>query len=118
MYELINIRQIPGEKRRRWFTSVDMDLIIWFNADHNPSNFELCYNKQTHEKSLRWSASGIEHSAVDGGENTPGRYKSTPVLREASRFDADKIKSLFAVECTSLPADIVEFVMSALDNPA
>ena len=118
MYELISIRQIPGEKRRRWFTSLDMDLILWFDAEHNPVSFELCYNKQTHEKSLRWRASGIEHSVVDSGENNPGRYKSTPMLRDANHFDAAMIKSLFAAECTNLPPDIVEFVVKALSIPA
>jgi len=28
MKELIKVRQIPGESKRRWFSSADFDLIV------------------------------------------------------------------------------------------
>lgn len=93
-----------------------MDLIIWFDSDNTLVSFELCYDKQTHEKALRWSSSGIEHSSVDSGENSPGKYKSTPVLRESRHFDVLRVQDLFAKESTGLPHEITEFVTTELSK--
>ncbi len=114
--ELKHTRQIPGENKRRWFTSLDMDLIVWFGPENNPVSFELCYNKQANERSLRWSLSHVSHSSVDSGEQEPGKYKATPVLVEASYFDVSKVQRLFTAESTQLPQEISDFVMSALQT--
>jgi len=92
-----------------------MDLIVWLDSKDKPVSFELCYDKQTYEKALRWSPSGFVHSSVDSGENSPGKYKSTPVLRESRHFDDKKVHSLFIAESSQLPEDIKDFVVSALD---
>ena len=89
---------------------------MWFEPDNNPVSFELCYNKQTIENALRWSTSGVIHSSVDSGEEHPGKYKATPVLREASYFDVGKVQQLFVEECKQLPHEISDFVMSALQT--
>lgn len=93
-----------------------MDLIVWFGPENKPVNFELCYNKQANENALRWSPSGVIHSSVDSGEEHPGKYKATPVLREASNFDIRKVQRLFTSECKQLPQEISDFVMSALQT--
>lgn len=116
LYELKHTRQIPGENKRRWFTSLDMDLIVWLENDNKPVSFELCYNKQTHENSLRWSTSEVIHGSVDGGEDQPGKYKATPVLREVSYFDVDRVQSIFSEECHQIPQEITNFVMVALQS--
>lgn len=52
MKEDIHVRQIQGERTRRWFSSKDFDLIIWNNADHSFAGFELCYDKMSCERSI------------------------------------------------------------------
>ena len=116
LLELKNARQISGENKRRWFTSVDMDLITWVDIENKPINFELCYDKGLNEKSLRWSPSGFVHSAVDDGENNPGKYKSTPILRETSHFEAGRVHGLFLAESAQLPDEIKNFVIAILEN--
>ena len=34
-------RQHPGEPRRRWFTSVALDLIVWYDPTGRPAGFQL-----------------------------------------------------------------------------
>lgn len=78
--EDLHVRQISGERQRRWFYSDDFDLIVWLNGDGAFAGFELCYDKQQAEHSILWDpAGGFRHMAVDDGESRPGRYKATPM---------------------------------------
>ncbi len=116
LLELQNVRQIPGERRRRWFSSPDLDLIVWIDTDDKPAGFELCYDKKRQEKALRWSPSGFAHMVVDDGEGRPGRHKSSPVLTGQGAFDADRIYKHFIAECRQLPEEIMNFIMSIFEN--
>ena len=78
MKEWVGVRQIPGESKRRWFSSAEFDLIVWVSDSHDFSGFELCYDKLHNEHSILWSkAKGFCHMAVDDGskdrENTRER---------------------------------------------
>lgn len=41
LIEVRNVRQIPGESTRRWFSSRDFDLIVWISEDEGFIGFEL-----------------------------------------------------------------------------
>jgi len=115
--ELIQVRQIPGDRRRRWFFSEDFDLIVWFNDDGTFAGFELCYDKSRIQRSLAWrQAAGFSHMAVDDGENRPGKYKATPVLVPDGYFDARRIHSAFARECVSLPTEVADYVLQTIEK--
>ena len=115
MRELIQVRQIPGDPRRRWFFSDDFDLIVWFNDDGTFAGFELCYDKKQTKRSLVWRLSGgFTHMAVDDGENRPGKYKATPILVPDGYFDATRIHSAFAKESISLPKEVADYVMQII----
>jgi hypothetical protein len=115
MKEFINVRQIPGELKRRWFSSNEFDLIVWLADDERLSGFELCYDKQGKQRSLRWSdAGGFQHMAVDDGEQVPGKYKETPVLIADGRFDADQVHSDLSAVSHLLPVEIAEYVLGAI----
>jgi hypothetical protein len=116
LHELKHTRQLAGENRRRWFTSPDMDLIVWFDAAAQPVNFELCYDKHMQEKSLRWSPAGISHSRVDSGETSPGRHKCSPVHVATACLDAAALYRLFQAESSNLPVTLSEFVLRALHH--
>ena len=62
--ELADIRQVPGEPRRRWFSSPDLDLIVWLDDADTMLGFQLCYDKSRGERALTWRADrGYDHYA-------------------------------------------------------
>ena len=115
MKEHLNVRQIPGESKRRWFHSENFDLIVWLSDDQGFSGFELCYDKQRSEHSIAWSKPrGFTHMAVDDGEQRPGKYKASPVLVADGRFDAQRVYASFLTASTALPREVAIFVLKAL----
>ncbi|MFZ4540082.1 hypothetical protein [Propionivibrio sp.] len=115
MQELVNVRQISGEPKRRWFYSDDFDLIIWLHQDGSIAGFELCYNKKQAESSLVWRlAGGFTHMAVDDGEASSGKYKQTPILIPGGYFDAKQVHAAFAKECSSLPEEVATQVLQCI----
>lgn len=117
MKECTNVRQIPGERKRRWFSSENFDLIVWLNEGGSFAGFELCYDKTTFERSLIWRLiTGFTHMAVDSGEHRSGRYKATPLLMPYGVFDAARIRSTFAAESAALPGEVSSYVLMALDR--
>ena len=117
MREDINIRQIPGDLRRRWFSSADFDLIVWFNDDGGFAGFQLCYDKAGIERSLVWRPSGgFSHMVVDDGEHRYGKHKASPVLVPDGYFDARRIRGAFFSEAASLPEEIKSYVLETLER--
>jgi len=117
MREDIHVRQIHGDRKRRWFSSNDFDLIVWLNDDGTFAGFDLCYDKTPIERSLVWRpTTGFAHMTVDDGEHRPGKYKATPVLVPDGYFDALRIYSAFAKESHSLPKDVAAYVLGTLEK--
>lgn len=117
MREDINIRQIPGDLRRRWFSSADFDLIVWFNDDGGFAGFQLCYDKAGIERSLVWRpCGGFSHMVVDDGEHRYGKHKASPVLVPDGYFDARRIRGAFFSEAASLPEEIKSYVLETLER--
>ena len=116
MQEVLKPRQVPGEPRRRWFASLDLDLIVWCDTAGAPVAFQLCYDKGRTEHAITWEPStGLLHNAVDDGEFHIGlRHKATPVLAPDGVLDLDQIAARFAAESHDLPADIAAFVSARL----
>ena len=121
--EIVDVRQVPGEPKRRWFFSDDIDLIVWLDDSGEPVSFQLCYlcyDKLLSEHGLTWEPeSGFVHFVVDGGEQG-GRfqYKSTPILVADEHFDAKRVTSRFTRVSGQLPSVIVEFVTERLRQHA
>lgn len=96
-----------------------MDFIVWFNSDNEPIGFELCYDKKGLEKALNWGQSGFVHTAVDDGENRPGKYKASPVHIVDGEPEINRIYSQFLQESSSVPEKLVQFALAALScHPA
>ncbi len=115
MKEHLNVRQIPGESKRRWFHSENFDLIVWLSDDQGFSGFELCYDKQRSEHSITWHKSrGFVHMAVDDGEQRPGKYKASPILAADGRYEGQRVYSEFLKSCTAIPKEVAVFVLMAL----
>ncbi|MCE1227263.1 MAG: hypothetical protein LWW87_12390 [Geobacteraceae bacterium] len=116
LLEFKNVRQFPNEPTRRWFSSPDMDFIVWFNTDNEPISFELCYDKKGLEKALNWGQTGFVHTTVDDGENRPGKYKASPVHIADGEPEINRVYSQFLQESSSVPEKLVQFALAALSS--
>jgi hypothetical protein len=117
--EIRNVRQVPGELRRRWFTSETMDLIVWIDDTNGPTQLQLCYDKgrRRSERALTWKfGAGYTHTAVDDGEIGNGRYKSTPILVADGGFNTERVNNLFLKDGAELPSDIMLFVTTKIQE--
>ena len=114
--EIKNVQQIAGESRRRWFSSTDMDLIVWYDEGDSLAGFELYYNKNIQEHVFIWRAGGgFAHLAVDDGEQKPVLdYKEAPILIPDGQIDPNRIRNLFEGSCENLPAEVVALVRRKL----
>lgn len=119
LIELRNARQIANEPARRWFTSPDMDLVVWLDQSGQPAGFQLCYDKSQQEKALTWRGDGsLSHAVVDAGEPHDMKYKASPVLLRGSAADLAAIADGFRKEAGVLPPVITSFVLQVLARPA
>lgn len=115
LQEVLNVRQISGESRRRWFTSADMDLTVWFDDRDRITGFELCYDKGANERAVRWrEGEGFLHERVDDGEGRPGRYKGTPILLPDGALDSKKVSRLFKENSREIDGSVADMVHRTL----
>jgi hypothetical protein len=109
--EIINVRQVKGDLRRRWFSCSTMDLVVWFDQSDSPVGFQYCYDKGSAERALTWTLeSGFSHMAIDDGEGGGLQQKASPILVADGNFDAVRNIDLFLKNSQCLPAEILDFV--------
>lgn len=109
--ELPDARQIEGEPRRRWFTSRDLDLIVWFGPEDEPVGFQFCYDKSAREHAVTWrEGRGYNHSFVDDGENGPMQPKGTPILRANGYLNRARVAELFSAAAAQIPQPLRDYV--------
>lgn len=115
MREIKGVRQIPGEPRRRWFSSPSMDLFVWVDAAGAPIGFELAYDKEGRERALGWKpVKGYSHAIVDDGESGRPLCKATPILISGGKPDVDRILGQLRRQGQHLPADILGLVLARI----
>ena len=104
--ELKKDRRPPGADRRRWFSSPEMDLIVWFGEGGALDGFEFYYDKNRSEHVLIWQEGlGFRHLAVDDGETKPALdYKQSPILIPDGEFQSGRIRRLFSAVRDELPS--------------
>lgn len=113
--EILELRQIPNEPRRRWFRSDDLDLIVWFDESGVPTGFQLCYDRTRAERALTWRAGfGFLHTGVDDGEQAGLWYKEAPILVGDGELDANGLSDHFLAASAGLPPGIAGFVGNKL----
>ncbi len=118
--EILDVRQVPGDARRRMFFSEDLDLTVWFDHRGGILGFELCYDKGKNERAVRWNREqGFLHQKVDDGESRPGRHKATPILVPDGVFPVKKISRLVHENSRDIDQSIADFVYrKLLEYPA
>jgi hypothetical protein len=108
--EIRDVKQVPGEPRRRWFSDENFDLIVWVDPEDQIIGFQLCYDKETKQKALTWlKDDGYQHSRIDDGDN-PGKMKASPVLETDGHFDREGIGRRFWENKGDVPEKIAGYV--------
>jgi len=114
--EIPNIKQYPGEPRRRWFAAETMDLFVWFSESGDIVAFQLAYDKPHAERAISWkSGKGFSHTRVDDGAN-PGGHPGTPLLVEDGSFDTSRVLAAFQSQASGIDQDIVRFISLRLKD--
>ena len=109
LVEKTNVRQIPSEGFRRWFTDRYFDLIVWYEHEEIVG-FRLCYDKAERERALTWrKRAGFTHDRIDDGE-TPGSAKMSPVLEADGTFDRAAIAQRFCAASRQIDGPVADFV--------
>lgn len=113
--EIQDVRQNPGEPRRRWFSDNDLDLYVWLGEDGGIVQFQLCYDKGRDEQALTWRPdTGLTRHAVDDGEGGIYRMKSTPVLTGAELPETVNVRRTFIDAGQKLEHDLYQFILDRL----
>jgi hypothetical protein len=108
--EIRDVKQVPGEPRRRWFSDENFDLIVWLGPEDQILGFQLCYDKETRQKALTWlNGGGYQHSHIDDGDN-PGKMKASPVLEPDGHFDSEGTARQFLENKGDVPEKITDCV--------
>ena len=118
--EISHLRQTNRSLVKRWFTSRDMDLFVWFHNNwlHNsmPVRFQLSFNKRNKEQAISWDFQReFQLYRVDSGETTPDRYKKTPLL--ISLCDQQELAIIarnFLVASENIDISIADFIYARL----
>lgn len=113
--EILGVRQIKGEPKRRWFSDGDLELIVWLDENDGIVGFQLCCEVDKEPKALTWYENkGFLHSGIDDGDSRVGAYKPSPILISDGVFDKKTIEKRFAASSPSLPEEIADFVKRKL----
>ncbi len=113
--EYMNVRQIAGESKRRWFSDEYFDLVVWLDEREDIVGFQLCYDIVKGQRALTWhEETGFSHHRVDDGENRPGKLKATPILIPDGRFEYQEIAEKFKKESKNIEKWISKFVYKKL----
>ena len=111
--ETKDVRQIPDEGFRRWFSDGDFDLIVWYAAG-KIDGFQLCYDKGHRERALTWHRPRrYLHTRVDDGDRTEG-YKMTPILVRDGVFEHEQVAERFRAASANIDPEIAHLVHSTL----
>lgn len=111
LVELPSAAAAPGTPHRRWFTSSQLDLIVWLGADEAIEAFQLCYGKPLNEHSLTWrDGVGYRHQAVDAGDPQGLGHKATPLLTATTPANPAHLRRELARAGARLPPALQRFV--------
>ncbi len=108
--EIPRTRQIAGEAPRKWYNAEELDLVVWFDPEGQPMEFQLAYDKHRDEHAVSWSNDrGYSHYRVEEGPRA-----GTPLLIPGGGFAAGRVTAAFSAQAGELPEPIWRFVLDRL----
>jgi len=117
LVEFPNLSQ-SGEGYRRLFTDEFFDLYIWYDKkDGELTGFQLNYSVRDDPHSLTCSVGGsCTHARIDEGEDSPGRFKGTPILVSDGVFEKTPVLERFQASSLKLDTKIKNVIIEAIQN--
>lgn len=114
--EIKNVRQEPGDGRRRWFEAEGIELVVWFTPADEIAGFQLVYDAGGGERALTWRPrAGFAHSVVDTGDRTPLKNE-TPVLLPDGEVPWQELAQRFGRHAGSLDPALRRFVQEQIER--
>ena len=114
LYRILNVRQIPGEDFKVWFTDDYWDLFIWIDRKKTISSFQLGYGKPAEEKIIKWTRGGSLYAmTVSSGEETLSANR-TPILVMDTSFDKELVIAKFREDSRRVTRQIADFIIARL----
>lgn len=116
--EFKEVRQIPDEGFRRWFTDDSFDLYVWYSDSsmHTITGFQLCYQKKTHQKALTWNkGTGFIHTGIDDGEGSPLKNR-TPILVADGIFAKHEVLEDFRNAARLIDPELLRFIVATVET--
>jgi hypothetical protein len=116
MVRIKDVRQIPGEPFRQWYTGRNCDLIIWYSDSLTIQGFQFCYRLGQAERALTWmEGRGDSHHGIDSGDLVPGGPKRSPVLVPDGKLSKTVVRGIFNKESRQVRTTVVRWVNEKLD---
>lgn len=116
MYRILNVRQVPGDDFKVWFTDDYWDLFVWIDSSKRISSFQLGYGKPAQEQMIIWRrGSGISAAKVSDGEENLTENR-TPLLKANSSYDSDAVLKRFREDSKKVNTKIADFVILTLSK--
>lgn len=114
--EIKETKQRPDEPKKRWFSSLSMDLFVWLNDEDEILSYQLTYNKPHDEKALVWKRDkGYSHLGVDDGAH-PGKHPGSPLLVKDGVFIPTKVISMIRNDKGEVSPWIKNFIVSGIEE--
>jgi hypothetical protein len=111
-----NVRQVPGENFRRWFTDENLEIVVWYEQADAIFGFQICYDPRNEPRALTWTLKrGFSHAAIDNGDDKPTSNR-TPVLSPCGNYDAAMLREAFLASGDGLPAKEKAFIENKLSE--
>jgi hypothetical protein len=109
----------PDKKvnHKRWYSDKHHDLILFLNDNGDITRFEFCYDKIDNEHVVSWSReTHLVHARISDGEQGSGGYKMSPIYRQHTEADNDRIRDLFIDISQGLETQVRLFVIAKLQD--
>jgi len=115
LHEISSLRQSDHSLVKRWFSSSQMDLFIWYHRKV-PVKFQLSYNMNLDERAISWDFHhGFRYYKVDSGETHPSKYKKTPILHGiCSQKNLSAVARGFLAISSHIDAGVSDFIYAYL----
>jgi hypothetical protein len=118
LHELRNVRQVPGDHFRRWFTDESLEIVVWYEEGGAIFGFQVCYDSREQPRALTWTQKrGFSHAAIDGGEDKPTSNR-TPMLSPSHDYDAARLIEAYRATAGGLPERERAFIEGKLAESA
>jgi len=118
LHEQRNVRQVPGDYFRRWFSDENLEIVVWYDEAGALFGFQVCYDPRDQPRALTWTQKrGFSHAAIDAGEDKPTSNR-TPMLSPSHDYDAAKLREAFRTSSGGLPKHERTFIEDKLAESA